>query len=96
MPQTVVGAAPLQILDRNSKRKSLTFFNVSVGGQVIYIDNVRNDGMTVANAGYVLVPNGSVSFMEFFDGSEIKLPWSAISDGAGAILYHKELADREG
>ena len=95
MPQTVVGAAPLQILEQNAERKSLSFFNVSVGGQVIYIDNVRNEGMTVANAGYVLVPNGSLNLMTTFDGNDIKLQWAAIADGAGAILYHKELGEHE-
>jgi len=95
MPATTVGTTSVEILNRNAQRKSLTLFNVSVGGQIIYIDNVKPEGMTVENAGYVLVPNSSLNVMLFFDGEDIKLPWSAISDGAGAILYHKELGDHE-
>lgn len=96
MPSMTVGTAPVAVLNRNSMRMSMSVRNASVGGQVIYIDNVVPGGMTVANAGHPLSVGESLNFLLEFDGPDIKGPWSAIASAAGATLYFKEYAERQG
>ena len=96
MPSMTVGTAPVAVLNRNSMRMSMSVRNASVGGQVIYIDNVTPGGMTVENAGHPLSVGESLNFLLEFDGPDIKGPWSAIASAAGGTLYYKEYAERQG
>lgn len=92
--QITIGTDAVRIVNRNSRRKSVTFTNLSAGGQLIYIDNVNPSGLTAGNAGYRLAPGGSISFITYFDGDDILQPFSGISSGAGAILAFKDLSER--
>lgn len=94
--QITIGTDPLRVVNRNAARKSVTFTNLSAGGQLIYLDNVSPAGLTTGNAGYRLAPGGSISFILFFDGSDILQPFSAIASGAGAVLAFKDLSERGG
>lgn len=96
MPSMTVGTAPVAVLNRNSMRMSMSVRNASVGGQVIYIDNVTEGGMTVENAGHPLSVGESLNFLLAFDGPDIKGPWSAVASAAGGTLYYKEYAERQG
>lgn len=93
MSLVTIGTVPLAIVGRNSGRKSFSVRNASVGGQIIYIDNVLPGGLTVGNAGHPLSVGESLHFLADFDGPDIKLPWSGIASGAGAVLYFKEYAE---
>lgn len=90
MPSMVVGTAAVLVMNRNSGRKSMSVRNASAGGQVVYIDNVRPEGLTVGNAGHPLSVGESLNFLLEFDGPDIKDPWSGIASAAGAVLYFKE------
>lgn len=90
MAQVTVGTTSVQAVDFNSGRKTIVFYNNSAGTQKIFLDNTEPGGLTATNAGIVLEPGNGVGWSVFFDGNDIKLPWSAIADGAGAILVIKE------
>lgn len=96
MPSAVIGAASVLVMDRNSRRMSMSVRNASVGGQIIYIDNVTPGGMTIGNAGHPLAVGESLNFLIDFDGPDIRGPWSAIASAAGGVLYYKEYAQRNG
>lgn len=93
MSKMIIGTNSVEVLGANVKRINATFHNRSTGGQAIYFDNVTKDGLTSDNAGYVLSAGQSINFVLFFDGDDIKLPWSFICNSAGAILYYKEMTD---
>lgn len=94
MPSIAVGVAPVQVVDRNAGRKTITFTNRSIAGQVITIDMGDQLGLTILNGGYVLAPGAAISFMVFFDGNDIKDKWSAVSDVAAGLLYYRETVER--
>lgn len=96
MPSVTITTDPSLLVDRNSRRMSFSVRNASVGGQIIYIDNVGPGGMTVENAGHPLSVGESLNFILEFDGPDIRGPWSAIASAAGAVLYFKEYAERNG
>lgn len=91
MSKITIGAASVEVLGANVKRINASFNNQSEGGQSIYFDNVPKAGLTADNAGYVLAAGQSINFVLFFDGEDIKLPWSFVASGADAILYYKEM-----
>lgn len=93
MPSMVVGTDPIEVLNRNSGRMSLSVRNASLAGQLVYIDNVIPGGMTIANAGHPLAVGESLNFLLLLDGADIRGPWSAVSDAAGAVLYYKEYSE---
>lgn len=90
MTSETVGTTSVSVVNYNSGRQTVTFTNRSTAGQIIYLDNVRPEGLTTANAGYILSPGSSISFLLEFDGPDIQGPWSAIADAAGGLLYWKE------
>jgi len=94
MPSVAVGVAPVQVVDRNAGRKTITFTNRSAAGQVVTLDMGDPLGLTILNGGYVLAPGAAIAFMVFFDGNDIKEKWSAVSDVAAGLLYWKETAER--
>lgn len=96
MPSITIGAATVLIVNRNSGRKAFSVRNNSAAGQVVYIDNSRPEGLTVLNAAHPLSVGESLHFLLEFDGPDIKLPWSGIADGAGALLYYKEYNEYPG
>lgn len=96
MPSVVIGADSALVMNRNFGRMSMSVRNASVGGQIIYIDNVTPSGMTVENAGHPLAVGESLNFVLEFDGPDIRGPWSAIASAAGGVLYYKEYAQRSG
>lgn len=96
MPSVTIGAAPALVMNRNSRRMSMSVRNASLAGQVIYIDNVAPGGMTVENAGHPLSVGESLNFILEFDGPDIRGPWSAIASAAAGVLYYKEYAERIG
>lgn len=93
MPQHIVGVAPGLLVGRNASRLTITFRNQSLAGQTLYIDNVRPEGLTVENAGYVLGVGDVIFVVKMFDGPDVILPWSAISDAANGVMYSKETAE---
>jgi hypothetical protein len=96
MPSIAVGTSAVGLTGLGPGRRSITIRNASTGGQTVYIDNVPPGGLTTTNAGYQLSPGEFMSWIAFFDGKEIKQPWSAIADGAGGLVYYKELNDTQG
>jgi len=90
MPSVVVGVGPIQVVDRNSGRKTITFTNRSPGGQVITLDMSDALGLTILNGGYVIAPGAAIAFMTLLDGIDIQNKWSAVSDVAAGLLYWKE------
>jgi len=90
MGSDAVGVAPVNTVNYNAGRKTITFTNRSTAGQIIYLDNVRPEGLTTLNAGYILSPGAAISFLLDQDGPDIQGPWSAIADAAGGLLYSKE------
>ena len=51
MSSAAVGVTPVSIVDYNAGRKTITLTNRSTGGQIVYLDNVRPEGLTITNAG---------------------------------------------
>lgn len=94
MPSIAVGVAPVEIVDRNAGRKTITFTNRSIAGQVITLDMSDALGLTIANGGYVLAPGAAIAFLLDWDGHDIQGKWSAVSDVAAGLLYWKETALR--
>ena len=90
MPSIAVGVLPAQVVDRNAGRRTITFNNRSIAGQVITIDMSDALGLTILNGGYVLAPGAQIAFMLDWDGPDIQGKWSAVSDVAAALLFWKE------
>lgn len=96
MSKITIGVTSVEVLGANVKRINASFNNQSVAGQKIYFDNVTPDGLTDANAGYVLAAGQSINFILALDGDDIKLPWSFVASAIDAILYFKEMTDYGG
>jgi len=96
MPSIPVGVTAVSIVGDNAARQSFSLRNYSAAGQVIFIDNVKPDGLTAGNAAHPLSVGESLNFILEFDGPDIKQPWSAIADVANALLYYKEYSERPG
>ena len=96
MPSQTIGTSSVAVVSASAGRRTITFSNISTSSQVIYLDNTEPSGMSVSSAGYPLAPGEKLSFIFEFDGPDMKLPWSAIADAPGAVLYVKELNDRFG
>ena len=94
MPSLAVGVLPVQVVDRNVGRKTITFTNRSAAGQVVTLDMGDPLGLTILNGGYVLAPGAAIAFMTYFDGNDIRNKWSAVSDVAAGLLYFRETAER--
>lgn len=91
-----VGVAPVQVVNRNSGRKSVTLRNVSTGGQNIRFWLNDEKGLTLTNADYALLPNEEKTFLEYFDGRDMKNPIAAISDVAGGSILIGETSEYSG
>lgn len=96
MVSVTVGLTPVLILNRNSGRMSVTIRNVSTGGQNIRFWLQDEKGLTLGNADYALLPNEEKTFMNFFDGRDMKNPISAIADAAGGTLLVGETSEYSG
>lgn len=96
MPSIPVGTAAVPVVGDNAARKSFSVRNYSAAGQVIFIDNVKPDGLTAGNAAHPLSVGESLNFILMFDGPDIKQPWSAIASAGAATLYFKEYNERLG
>lgn len=86
MGQVAVGVAAVDVLPRNAGRKSVTIRNISTGGQTIYFVLQDSRGLSAASADYALTPNEEKTFLEFFDGQDMKNPIAAIASAVGGIL----------
>lgn len=95
MPSITVGVAAVDVIDRDAKRKTISFFNSSGAGQVIYISKQKADGTTVANSEYPLPPNSGLDFDIGVDGGDIRGSWCAIASAAGGSLYYSSTSERE-
>jgi hypothetical protein len=93
MATIAVGTAALQILNRNAGRKSVTIRNVSTGGQNIRFWLQDEKGLTLTNADYALMPNEEKTFLQYFDGNDMKNPIAAIADAAGGSLLVGETSE---
>jgi hypothetical protein len=96
MPSIPVGTAPVPVVGDNAARQAFSVRNASTAGQVIYIDNVKPDGLTTGNAAHPLSVGESLNFILMFDGPDIRQPWSAIASAGAATLYYKEYNERQG
>lgn len=96
MSSITVGTAPVPVVGDNAARQAFSVRNASTAGQVIYVDNVKPDGLTVGNAAHPLSVGESLNFILMFDGPDIKQPWSAIASAGAATLYYKEYNERLG
>lgn len=96
MVSVTVDTTPISVLNRNSGRKSVTLRNVSTGGQSIRFWLQDEKGLTLTNADYALLPNEEKTFLEYFDGRDMKNPIAAISDAAGGTLLIGETAEYSG
>lgn len=90
MAQIVIGTAPVDIRPRNAGRKTITLRNISVAGQIIYFSLQNAQGLAANNADYALTVNEEKTFIEFFDGKDIKNPIAAIASAAGGLLLYGE------
>ena len=90
MAQIIIGVAPVDIRPRNAGRKTITLRNISTGGQIIYFWLQSAQGLAIANADYALAINEEKSFIEYFDGKDIKNPIAAIASAAGGLLLYGE------
>lgn len=95
MTQITATIIPVVAATRNAKRKSVTFFNASTGGEVISLGKNGAGGLAAGNREYVLNPATGLSFMLAFDGSDIQGEWGAYGSADTAILVVGETADRE-
>lgn len=93
MGQVAVGTTPVDMLPRNAGRKSVTIRNISTGGQVIYFSLQDSRGLAAASADYALTPNEEKTFLEFFDGQDMKNPIAAIASAAGGNILVGETND---
>lgn len=80
----------MDVRPRNAGRKTVTLRNVSTGGQIIYFSLQNAQGLATTNADYALTVNEEKTFIEFFDGKDVKNPIAAIASAVGAILLYGE------
>ncbi len=86
MGQVAVGTTAVNVLPRNVGRVSVTIRNISTGGQIIYFVLQDLRGLSIASADYALLPNEEKTFLEYFDGQDMKNPIAAIASAAGGVL----------
>ena len=86
---------PVIAATRNSKRKGITFYNASTGGEVISMGKNGAAGLAAANREYVLNPATGLSFMLSLDGPDIKGEWGAYGSADTAILVVGETSERQ-
>lgn len=96
MVQMTVTIAPVVAATRNAKRKSVTFYNASTGGEIISLAKNGAAGLAAGNREYVLNPSTGLSFMLAFDGTDIQGEWGAYASADTALLVVGEAAEREG
>ena len=94
MVQMTVTIAPVVAATRNSKRKSVTFYNASTGGEIISMSKNGAAGLAAANREYVLNPGTGLAFMLELDGPDINGEWGAYGSADTAILVIGETAER--
>ncbi len=95
MVQITVTIAPVVAAPRNAKRKSLTFYNGSTGGEIISLGKNGAAGLAAANREYVLPAGSGLAFLLAFDGADILGEWGAYGSADTAILIVGETAERE-
>lgn len=95
MVQITATILPVVAATRNAKRKGLTFYNASTGGEIISLGKNGAAGLAAGNREYVLNPSTGLSFMLAFDGADIQGEWGAYGSADTAILVVGETADRE-
>lgn len=93
MGTITVGVAGVLVVNRNAGRKSITLRNVSTGGQNIRFWLQDEKGLVLTNADYALMPNEEKTFLEYFDGHDMKNPIAAIADAAGGTLLVGETSE---
>lgn len=91
MPSATVGTNPAVVMTYNPARQSAYFRNESLTGQKIYLFNGPEQGLTKGTADNVLVSGEWIAFSLLLDGPDLQGQWSAVADGAGAVLYYKEM-----
>ncbi len=94
MVQMTVPIAPVTAASRNSKRKGITFFNASTGGEIISMSKDGPAGLAAGNREYVLNPGSGLSFLLTLDGPDIKGEWGAYGSADTAILVIGETSER--
>lgn len=95
MVQMTVTIAPVQAAPRNAKRKSITFYNASTGGETISLGKNGAAGLAAANREYVLTPSTGLAFLLDLDGPDIKGDWGAYGSADTAILVIGEMSERD-
>lgn len=90
-----VTITPVQAAPRNARRKSITLYNASTGGEIISMGKNGPAGLAAANREYVLNPGSGLSFILYFDGADIQNEWGAYASADTAILVVGETAERE-
>lgn len=94
MVQIIATVLPVVAATRNSKRKSVTFYNASTGGEIISLGKNGAAGLAAGNREYVLNQATGLSFILEFDGADIQGEWGAYGSADTAILVVGETADR--
>lgn len=90
MPQVAVGTTPVNVVPRSAGRKTVTIRNVSTGGETIFFWLQDSRGLATTNADYALLVNEEKTFMEYFDGQDVKNPIAAVASGANGIVLYGE------
>lgn len=93
MPLDTIGVAGLEVEPMSAGRQTISFGNE--GATMLYLSNLRLEGLSAANAKWRLAPGDTLDFSLLVDGKEIRQPWAAISDAAGGLLRHCDMAERE-
>lgn len=96
MPSITVGATTLDIVDYDAARKTMSFFNASTGGQILYVTKAKQGGIVAGNSEYPIPPNSGLDFDIFNDGLDIQGAWCAVASAAGGILYYASTSTRRG
>ena len=95
MTSLTVGAAAVDVIDFDTGRKTISFFNSSTGGQTIYLSKTKAAGLVILNSDYPLPPNSGLDFDITTDGEDIRGPWAAIGSAAGGNLYYSSTSERK-
>jgi hypothetical protein len=96
MPQLAIGTTPVNVLPRSSGRKTVTLRNVSTGGETIFFWLQDSRGLATTNADYALLVNEEKTFLEYFDGQDMKNPIAAIASGATGVILYGETSEYPG
>lgn len=96
MVQLTVTIVPVKAAPRNAKRKGITFYNASTGGEIISLGKNGQAGLAAANREYVLNSATGLSFLLDFDGPDIQGEWGAYGSADTAILVVGETSERDG